>query len=85
MSPAKTHFFPEMKPRSSNLETAQDVMNTNITSRFKEGAIAGFKSGLSIANLDNSGPKNSVTGTLIGPFNVTWKSIMIFDFDDKFP
>ena len=52
--PALEHFFKEEKPRSTNLQRSQDVMNENVVSRFKASVVPGIKSGLKILNMDNS-------------------------------
>lgn len=77
MSPSASHWFKEQKPRSGDMGRMQDVTNTNITSRFKEGVVAGIKTGLHIANLDNSGPKNTITGTATETFNVAGLTIVL--------
>lgn len=75
--PAKEHFFTEEKPRSTNLERSQNVMNTNITDRFSASIVPGFNVGLEIANLTNLGPSNKVIGTVTGPFAMAGQTLII--------
>ena len=46
--PAKENFFNDQLPRASNLDRAQDVQNSNLTSRYAAIISAGVETGLTI-------------------------------------